>query len=248
MAIDIAFDFRTDTPPGLDPDMHSPTLRRYHAYLWGRPLPNGSPFPLDASAPLRKRYLVHHSQLGTFHLTSDSAIPSYRRWKRRHVQELLAQIPEDEVTTFRDLGHTIGGTMLWPKVSPSQHMSINQARGWLSREIGDRLDLTLEALRRFYLGQASPLLPHFAESAAFFALFENFSGFIEHFLLQDLVSDDHSQIRFFLPFDDFTRSAIPADVASYRAYRAASMEFVHARNERIATLARHLAPSQGDSL
>jgi hypothetical protein len=27
--IDISFDFRSDTPPGKDPDTHSPTLRRY---------------------------------------------------------------------------------------------------------------------------------------------------------------------------------------------------------------------------
>jgi len=29
-AIDIAFDFRSDTPLGGDPDALSPTLRRYH--------------------------------------------------------------------------------------------------------------------------------------------------------------------------------------------------------------------------
>lgn len=38
MNIDTAFDFRTDTPPGRDPDSHSPTLRRYHQLLWSKPL------------------------------------------------------------------------------------------------------------------------------------------------------------------------------------------------------------------
>lgn len=37
MIIDTAFDFRTDTAPGKDPDSHSPTLRRYHQLLWSKP-------------------------------------------------------------------------------------------------------------------------------------------------------------------------------------------------------------------
>ena len=45
--IDITFDFRTDTPPGKDPDARSPTLRRYHKLLWSKPLPNGMMFDLD---------------------------------------------------------------------------------------------------------------------------------------------------------------------------------------------------------
>ena len=40
MAIDTAFDFRTDAN-GKDPDSHSLTLRRYHRLLWSKPLPNG---------------------------------------------------------------------------------------------------------------------------------------------------------------------------------------------------------------
>ena len=35
--IDIAFDFRSDTPAGKDPDAVSPTLRRYHQHLWSKP-------------------------------------------------------------------------------------------------------------------------------------------------------------------------------------------------------------------
>jgi hypothetical protein len=30
--MDIAFDFRSDTPQGKDPDALSPTLRRYHKH------------------------------------------------------------------------------------------------------------------------------------------------------------------------------------------------------------------------
>ena len=50
-AIDITFDFRSDTPPGKDPDARSPTLRRYHQLLWSKPLPSGAPFELDVTTP-----------------------------------------------------------------------------------------------------------------------------------------------------------------------------------------------------
>jgi hypothetical protein len=243
MGIDIAFDFRTDTPPGKDPDALSPTLRRYHALLWGRPLPNGKPFMLDASNPIRRRYLYHASDLGEFHLTSDSVMQTFSRWSR--TQSLIAQIPADEIQAFRDLGYTIGGMMIWPKALSGRQLSINQLRGWLWRTIGDRMDLTLECVRRYYLAEASPLSGIFESNAAFFALFEDFEGFIEHFLLHDLVTGNRAGVRFFLPFDDFTASAIPGDVQSYQAYRESSMAFIHARNQRMVALANRLANAGG---
>jgi hypothetical protein len=50
--IDVAFDVRDDTPPGKDPDAYSPTLRKYHRWLWNKSLPSGVPFEpvLDAAA------------------------------------------------------------------------------------------------------------------------------------------------------------------------------------------------------
>ena len=72
--IDITFDFRSDTPPGQDPDTFSPTLRRYHQLLWSKPLPSGAPFELDVSTP---PYLHHRSELGEFWLSSDAAVPSF---------------------------------------------------------------------------------------------------------------------------------------------------------------------------
>ena len=57
--IDTTFDFRSDTPPGQDPDACSPTLRRYHQLLWSKPLPNGTPFELDVTTPYA--YLHHLS-------------------------------------------------------------------------------------------------------------------------------------------------------------------------------------------
>lgn len=50
LLIDTTYDVRTDTPPGKDPDSHSPTLRRYHQLHWSKPLPDGTPYTLSAVA------------------------------------------------------------------------------------------------------------------------------------------------------------------------------------------------------
>lgn len=236
--IDVSFDFRTDTPPGKDPDALSPTLRRYHKILWGRPLPDGNLFELDDSRPIRARYLYHASDLGEFRLASDSVIPSFTRWKR--MQHLITQFPESENEAFRTLGYTIGGMMLWPATSTGGLLSINAARGF-NAKIKDRMDLTLECVRRYYQGESSPMAPVLEANAQFFALFVNFRGFVEHFLLQDMVTTECSNIRFFTPFDNFEHHLVPTDRESYLAYRNQAIEFLHCRNERILNLAGSLS-------
>ena len=74
--IDVTFDFRSDTPPGKDPDTFSPTLRRYHQLLWTKPLPGGELFELHVSGP--PYYFHHRSELGEFGLSSDAVVPSFR--------------------------------------------------------------------------------------------------------------------------------------------------------------------------
>lgn len=56
--IDTKFDFRTDTPAGLDPDTKSPRLRRYHQLLWSKPLPRGAVFELS---DVHAYACLHHS-------------------------------------------------------------------------------------------------------------------------------------------------------------------------------------------
>jgi hypothetical protein len=229
--VDVGFDVRLDTPAGEDPDALSETLRTYHRVLWGRPLPNGSPFELDASWPIRSRYLYHSSELGEFFLSSDSVMPSFTRWKR--MQEIMNQFPEEEHEAFRTLGYTIGAMMIWPaNRTPGQRLTINGLRGF-SPQICDRMDLTLECVRRHYLGMDNPLASVLISNRAYFDLFGDFNGFVQHFLLQDLVSDDGSDILFFSPFNDFTGPARPTTVDEYRRYRERSIAFINKRNERI---------------
>lgn len=139
--IDITFDFRSDTRdyPRKDPDVHSPTLRRYHKYLWSKPLPNGAVFSLDDTT---RHYLHHKSEaLGEFVLASDAVIPTFR--KEATLSHILDEIPSTEREAFLRLGYTIGGMMVFPGERVGRKMTINGARGFHPR-IKDRFDLTIE--------------------------------------------------------------------------------------------------------
>lgn len=225
--IDITFDFRTDTPPGKDPDSLSPTLRKYHQLLWGKPLPSGLVFTLDNSGPF---YLHHRSEAGEFFLASDTVIPAFSREQR--ISHIIDQIPPEELDAFNNLGYTIGGMMLFPGNRIGRQMTINGARGFHPR-IKDRFDLTVECIRRHYCGAPSPLTASLARYVDFFRLFGDFQGYVDHFLLQDIVSDDGSTVRFFAPFENFATSPLPGSVGAYREYRRLAMDFIETRNQRI---------------
>lgn len=223
--IDITFDFRLDTPTGKDPDTHSKTLRRYHRLLWSKRLPSGEPFDLSDTTP--GKYLHHRSAVGEFFLSSDTLIPSFR-WVPG-VKELMS---EDELEAFHAIQYTIGGMMIFPGNRIEGRWTINQARG-CTRQIGDRFDLTLECIRRYYGGGENPLSTVLQRYKPFFALFENFRGYVEFFLLQDLVSPDFAAVKISEPFDDFVGSPIPYGVAQYKAYKRSCIAFIEARNRRI---------------
>ena len=225
--LDIAFDFRSDTPEGKDPDALCPTLRQYHKRLWSKPLSSGVVFDLVDTTP--RIYLHHRSQLGEFWLASDTVIPTFR--KEACLSHVLEQIPE-ELGTFRSIGYTIGGMMVFPGNRVGRQMTINGARGFHPR-IKDRFDLTVECIRRHYLNEASPLSDTLARYADYFRLFGDFRGYVEFFLLQDLVTDDCSAVQFFSPFEGFNSSPVPGSMAAYLDYRALAVGFIKARNQRI---------------
>src|SRR5665811_1531204 len=115
--------------------------------------------------------------------------------------------------------------LLWSKPLPSG------ARGFHPR-IKDRFDLTVECIRKHYLNEGSPLSDTLARYADYFRLFGDFRGYVEFFLLQDLVSDDCSAVKFFSPFEDFNSSPVPDSMAVYLDYRALAVGFIEARNQR----------------
>jgi hypothetical protein len=226
--IDVTFDFRSDTPPGMDPDSHSPMLRRYHKVLWSKPLPSGAMFELNDTNP--HAYLYHRSDLGEYFLSSDAVIPTFSRETRLSL--IIDKIKGEGIEIFHGLGYTIGGMMIFPGNRIGRKMTLNGARGFHPR-IKDRFDLTVECIRRHYLNELSPLSVTIRRYADFFALFGDFRGFVEFFLLQDLVTADFSAVKFFMPFDHFNTSPLPGSAEAYQAYRKLALDFIKARNLRI---------------
>jgi hypothetical protein len=225
--IDTTFNFQTDTPVGMDPDSHSPTLRRYHRLLWSKPLPSGKHFDLSDATP--SVYLHHRSNLGEFLLSSDTVIPSFTNWTA--LDPITRQLPDADLEAFDALAYTIGGMMIFPGNQIDRKWTLNQARG-LTHSISDRFDLTVECIRRHYAGKTSPLSETISRYSDFFSLFGDFPGYVDYFLLDDLV-DTRLRVQFFMPFDDFQTAGVPKDVDTYREFRHRSMEFIAARNERI---------------
>jgi len=224
---DPTFDFRSEVGVGEDADSASPTLRAYHKLLWSKPLPSGDPFYLDDTTP---PYLHHRSARGEFLLTSDSAIPTWTRWVR--MAQLLTEIPEAEREQFRTLAGQMGGRIVFPGRQRHGKGTVNQERG-RNPQIADRLDLTLECIRLYYLGEASPLAETLIRYGEFFALFEDFKGYTDFFLLQDVVPADSSAVVFFTPWYDFATPPRPATVDAYQEYRQSAITFVEARNRRM---------------
>ena len=223
--IDTSFNFYTDARGG-DPDSTSPTLRKYHKLLWSKPLPNGKLFELSENKS--GVYLYHKSELGEFILGSDAITHSYRNQIRK--QWLVKQIPS-EVDELFDTGSTIGAYIIFPNNRIDGKHTINQARG-VNSLIDDRFDLTLECIRRFYLGQTSPLFDTFLRYKDFFDLFDNFIGYVNFFLLADLL-DENQEVKFYLPFDDFKTPPKFSDTDDYLLYKKGVMNFIRQRNRKI---------------
>lgn len=226
--IEISFNFYSDTPQGKDPDSHSPTLRNYHRLLWSKPLPNEMLFKLTDTVP--GAYLHHYSEMEEFFLSSDAITHSYKNTKS--MSQIFSQLPPNYIESLFKSGSTIGSYIIFPSKRIDGKMTINGARG-TSAKIKDRFDLTLECIRRHYANEESPLGETLQRYSSFFCLFGTFRGYVNFFLLQDLVLDDYSSVKFYLPFDNFKRPALPQDVDEYLNYRERVLVFISARNKRI---------------
>lgn len=240
--IDITFDFRADTPPDKDPDTFSDTLRRYHKLLWSKPLPNGVEFNLEFSK-LSAPFYLESSAPHDVVLSSDAVVASFTRTSltrptEKNIATVIDRMPAEELDLFNTLGYTIGGMMVWPACKVDGKMTINGMRGFHPR-IKDRFDLTVECIRRYYddpsnqENEYNPLGKTFDRYSYFFELFGDFRGFVDFFLLQDLVTEDYSAVKFHTPFEEFKTYPFPESEEKYREYKHNASEFIDARNGRI---------------
>ena len=226
LIIDTSFDVRLDTPTNKDPDSYSPSLRRYHQLLWSKELPCGEKLELD-------NRLIAMVGGTKYWFSGDSIAHSFSRWTK--YQHIISQIDPEVIANFKHIGYTIGGNIIFPANLPAGKgkMSMNQRRGILVK-LCDRFDLTLECIRRYYLGIDSPLYSCICDYKPFFDAFVNFKGYVDFFLLQDLVSDDYSEIKYWYPFDgEFYSNPLPKTPEEYLEYVDTVIDFLHRRNARI---------------
>ncbi|WP_442858258.1 DUF6994 family protein [Arthrobacter sp. SLBN-122] len=151
--------------------------------------------------------------------------------------DAIAGLTEEQRARYLNPTYTVGSAMIWP-VRSKDRPTMNQARGIRSL-ISDRMDLTLECIRRHYAGEPeSPLADVITAYADFFALFgeqeERFRCFVDFFHFQDLITTDYNEVRFFLPFDNFQRRGTPATTAEYVEYRENVLDFINKRAQRMA--------------
>lgn len=235
---DPEFDLRADAGGG-DPDSRSATLRRYHRLVWPKPLPDGTEFTLVDGGS--RGYLRHESEHGLFLLSSDTIHRTFARHLK--MQHIVSALPTEDREAALRRGYRMGGMILFPGVRIDRKHTINQARG-VNRKLEDRFDLALECIRRFYAGQPSTLGAVLERYADFFALFGSFQGYVDFWLLQDLVTDDYSAVKFWSDFDEFAGSPLPVDLESYLEYRERMLSFVDARNLRIAESVAARSPNR----
>jgi hypothetical protein len=228
ITLDINFDVFSDTPKNKDPDSHSPTLRKYHQLLWSKPLSNGQFFKLVDTKP--GTYLYHLSNNGEYYFGSDAITHSYRNTKS--MSHIISQVPSEMVDSLFSIGSTIGSYIIFPSNRINNQMTINQARG-INPRIRDRFDLTLECIRLFYENKESPLYSVFKRYNDFFELFFDFKGYVDFFLLQDLVSSNYSSVKYHLQHSDFSDPALPKDLNEYLEYRENTINFIRARGQRM---------------
>lgn len=230
--IDVDFDFQAEAgfnKAGIerDSDRYSPTLQEYHRILWSKSLPNGRRFELTK---ITNNQLYHKSELGEFYLSSDWGAVTLSG--RRQTKKFLSELDPANLQNFQKAVITIGARMVWPSNRISGASTINGAKG-MNYFIADRLDLTIECIRRYYLGETSPLYETLKRYDDFFQLFDDFKGYIDFFLLQDYVTEDYTSVKIAEPFDDFRSTPIPKTVDEYLTYMNMTSELIKLRNQRI---------------
>jgi hypothetical protein len=235
MQIDTKYSFRKDTPYPKDIDTRSKCLQDYHYKLWNdKPLPNKDLFEIEKIS--KNGCLLFTGKNKEKNYSSDTIFQSFRNFKSmKKTTEGFADVIDKKIM---ETDTTIGGYILFPSNKIDNKQTINSTRGfkykWL---IGDRFDLTIECIRRFYKdgyrSKNNPMLETLNRYKEFFDLFIDFKGYVEFFYLEDLV-EDYDKVKFFTDFKDFgLTSPFPKNKQEYFDYLTKMEKFIKKRNLRI---------------
>ena len=167
-AIDITFNFRSDTPPER---IRTPIAR----HCGGITSSSGASrcqaahvSNLDAS---RRAHICTTPPSAASSVVERAVIPTFK-W----LQLVIDQVEDAEIDAFNRIGYTIGGMMVFPGYQVDRKMTINQARGCTADQGPVRSDAGVHpASLPAEDGPLSATGRH-ARYADFFALFGDFAG------------------------------------------------------------------------
>jgi hypothetical protein len=230
--ISVTDSFYDDPDYVSDADRDSKRLKRWHCLLLSKELPSGERLEW---APEPGGYLTATSSAGPLRVSSDTIATTHAGYRNSNVPQWWGELAEEQQDRYERAFYTIGGFIVFP----TRPQSLNQRRGTDWR-ICDRFDLTLECIRRFYLGGGeSPLADVIRADANYFGLFgdgaDGFRGFVDFFHLQDLIEGD--SVRWLSGAEgddwDFDGPPLPTSAPEYRTYLDNVLAFVTSRNDRI---------------
>lgn len=228
---------------GEDPDSKSKALAEIHAFLWSRKTGNiqNPSEKLDLIIFEDKRGFYLKDKNSGIEFSSDTLVNGYRweRIKKNVLDPLAEELGLEEYRkmqeTFIRTAYTIGGMIIFPR--RERAASINCARG-LRTDISDRVDLTIECIRRYFFKEKNPLFDVFEKNNNFFSLFgtgiAGFKAYTDFFFLNDIVSQDYMTVDVFIGKNDFSQSpAYPQSKEEWLIWKEKSSAFIKARNNRI---------------
>lgn len=116
---------------------------------------------------------------GKYRLSSDY-IGASVHWAKQ------AGLTDEEIVEYLMISRTIGGHMVFPR---GQGTTVNQARGG-ENSYYDRFDLTLLAIKKWYLNDNSKIKYAIENYSDWFTLFGSFDKFISFFGLEGFINDE----------------------------------------------------------
>lgn len=227
---------------GVDPDSQSKKLHEFHKALWSKKLPCGKNWDLISKRG-KGYYFTWNDGVADRNYSSDSLLNSFR-WRglkplleqvKNHIENDLKLDYHKWLEDYIRKLYMMGGMIIFP----TRRGSINIIRAFT--KVNDRVDLTFECIRRFYIGEKSPMTKCLEKDKPFFDLFGDFKGYVDFFLLQDIVSDDYKHVKNLLGereyCDDFFKTkgedTVPKNVDEYMQWHDNLIDFVEKRNKRI---------------
>lgn len=167
---------------------------------------------------------------GGNHILSSDYIGASVYWAKQ------AGLSDEDIEEYLKISRTIGGHMVFPR---GQEKTVNQARGG-EKSYYDRFDLTLLAIKKWYLNDDSKINYAIENYKDWFALFGTFDKFISFFRLEgfihgesiiDLVSSDLKK-GLIIPLNR-EDICIPNEKEKYERYFNNSNKIIDDRTEKL---------------